>query len=169
MNVTSKDIRVWVAQDNQWRRVDRKRIDEQRFGINDARHNHNARVQTKSFRRIDKSVKDNAPICPSPTWTIVVFLLSVYQNTKEKKKNKTFLSSMRVAFRRRGQKIKQKHTKKKAKKKKRCEKIPTGRCESPRLPFFFFQKKKRDKGQQLSNNEVADVFVSFPKRCVFSF
>jgi hypothetical protein len=35
--------------------------------------------------------------------------------------------------------------------------------------FFFFKKKKGDKGQQLSNNEVADVFVSFPKRCVCVF
>ena len=70
---------------------------------------------------------------------------------------------MRVAFRRRGQKIKQQEKKKKMRENSdRQVRIP------PSLSFQKGVRMRQRPDQQLSNNEVADVFVSFSKDvCVF--
>lgn len=61
---------------------------------------------------------------------------------------------MRVAFRRRGQN--EKKNKKHARKFRQAGANPSSFQKGER-------ERERDKGQQLGNNEVADVFMSFPE------
>jgi hypothetical protein len=95
-----------------------ERIDEQRFRINDTRrktqHNVNLskRSATKSFRRNSGVNFFKRLSIPYPMNNCRISSVCLSNKKKEKKeKNKTFLSSMRVAFRQRGQKIKQQEKK----------------------------------------------------------